>query len=49
MWLTNEMKRGIDAVEAEGQASNTDNVYQPAAANVRGKQLNAKMTDNDKV
>lgn len=41
MWLTNEMKRGIDAVEAEGQASNTNDAYQPAAANVRGRLLNA--------
>lgn len=27
-------KRGIDVVEGEGQASSTDNIYQPAAANV---------------
>lgn len=36
MLLIKEVKkrRGIDVVEGEGQASSTDNIYQPAAANV---------------
>lgn len=29
-------KLGIDAVEGEQQSTNTDNIYQPGAANVTG-------------
>ncbi len=37
MVLIRELKkRRIDVVEDEGQASNTDNICQPAEANVRG-------------
>lgn len=35
-------KPGTDAVEGEGQVSNTDNVYQPAAANISGEQVAAR-------
>lgn len=35
-------KIGIGAVEAEGQANNTDTIYQPAAANVMQRQVAAR-------
>lgn len=34
--------RGIDAVEDEGQWTDTDNDYQPAAANVTGEESDSK-------
>lgn len=39
LWWINEVKkRGNDALEGEGQACNTDNIYQAAAAaNVTGR------------